>query len=177
MFINPPADDVEGPWPIFERLLRTHDELGELAAMIDSDIKVAFLMRRGEWGRQDKMTLGMCCIPSVQGELKPLFVQLLEDTLGCFPDFLILINADWWEDASERSREILVFHEALHAGHAKDKYGTPRFNRETGVPITCIRGHSVEEFTPVVARYGAWKSDLAEFLAAAADAPSATENS
>lgn len=175
-FTFPASDDADGPWPIFERLLLTHEELGELASMLDSEIRVAFLMRHGDWGKHGRMTLGVCCIPSVQGELKPLFAQLLEDTLGYFPDFLILLNADWWEEASPLQREILVFHEAMHAAQARDKYGAPRFHRETGAPIPTIRGHDVEEFTPVVRRYGAWKSDLAEFLAAAAEAPNAPDN-
>lgn len=164
MFTVPAKDEPGSPWPIFERLLISHGELSELREMMDADITVAFMMRFGEWGRQGRMTLGTCyCGPSAQGDLKPLFEQLLEDTLGYYPNFLIVLAGDWWEDASELQREILVFHEARHAGHAKDKHGSPRFNRQTGQPIPNIRPHDVEEFTCVVERYGPWKSDLAEF--------------
>lgn len=171
-FTIPEADAADSPWPIFRRLLSTHEELGELSSLIDSDIRIAFMLRYGEWKKGGRQTLGTCyCGPSAQGDLRPLFEQLLEDTLGYYPDFLIVLAGDWWEEASEEERTVLVFHEALHAGHAKDQYGTPKFNRQTGLPVPCIVPHDVEEFTAVVRRYGAWKSDLAEFLAAAAETP------
>jgi len=169
MFTVPPKDEAGSPWPIFEALLRTHDELAELRDMLDQDVSIAFMLRAGEWESQGRQILGKCyCGPSAQGDLRPLFEQLLEDTLGYYPDFLIILNAGWWEDAGETRREILVFHEALHAGHARDKFGSLRFNRITGKPVPCIRAHDVEEFTAVVERYGPWKSDVEEFAAALA---------
>jgi hypothetical protein len=175
MFTIPTQDEDASPWPIFERLLQTHDELAELRDMVEAEIRVAFMFRFGEWTRADKCILGMCCTPAVQGVLRDLFYQMLEHTLGYMPDFIILLNGEWWADASERQREILVFHEAQHAGHARDKFGGLKFHRITGRPITCIRGHDVEEFTSVVRRYGGWKSDLAEFLAAAAGDPESSK--
>jgi len=170
MFAIPAADDPDGPWAIFAGLLNTHEELGELQNLLDEGILLAFMMRAGEWGRNQRTTLGTCyCQPSAQGDLRPLFEQLLEDTLGFYPDFLIILNADWWADATPAEREVLVFHEALHACHARDKEGTLRYNRQTGMPIPGIRPHDVEEFTAVARRYGGWKTDLAEFLAAAAE--------
>jgi len=167
MFVVPGEQDEDSPWPIFRRLLSTHVELAELKSMLDSDITIAFMFRAGEWERDGRVTLGKCyCQPSAQGDLRPLFEQLLEDTLGFYPDFLIVLNAEWWGQASEREREILVFHESLHARQAVDKYGAPRFDRATGRPVPAIRPHDVEEFTAVAARYGAWKSDLQEFAAA-----------
>lgn len=169
MFTVPTDDEDGSPWPIFRRLLETHEEMAELREMMDAGITVAFMLRFGEWGRQGRQILGTCyCGPSAQGDLRPLFEQLLEDTLGYYPHFLIILAGEWWADASPTEREILVFHEALHAGHAKDKHGAPRFNRTTGEPIPCIRPHDVEEFTAVVERYGPWKSDVAEFAAALA---------
>jgi hypothetical protein len=169
MFTVPAKDEAGSPWPIFEALLRSTDELSELSAMMESEITVAFMFRFGEWSSQGREILGKCyCGPSAQGDLRPLFEQLLEDTLGYYPNFLILLNGQWWEDASDLQREILVCHEALHAGHAKDKFGSPRFHRETGQPIPCIRPHDVEEFTSIAERYGPWKSDVAEFAAALA---------
>lgn len=177
MFTVPADDDAAGPWPIFNRLLASSADLAVLREMLDSDLRLAIMMRAGDWSRGEKVKLGMCCLPSVQGELRPLFEQLLEDTLGYYPDFLIVLNAEWWEDASEVEREALVFHEALHADHAKDKYGTPRFNRDTGLPIPAIRQHSIEEFNEVVRRYGRWKSDVGDFLDAAAEYdPNSAEN-
>lgn len=172
MFAICKPEDIDGPWAIFERLRISHDELGELNDMMDQGITLAFMIRAGEWGRSGQTTLGKCyCAPSAQGDLRPLFEQLLEDTLGYYPDFLIILNGDWWEEATPREREVLAFHELLHAGWAKDQYGAPKVSRSTGKPVPCIVPHSIEEFTAVVRRYGAWKADLAEFIAAAAHEP------
>lgn len=172
MFTICNADDAGGPWSIYERLRLSHDELGELNDMTDQGITLAFMFRGGEWRSGQRGILGKCyCGPSAQGDLRPLFEQLLEDTLGYYPDFLIILAADWWEDASEREREVLVFHELLHCGWARDKYGAPKVSRDSGMPATCIVPHSIEEFTAVVRRYGAWKADVAEFIAAATEAP------
>lgn len=165
MFRFPNEEDEDSPWPLFARLLETHEELDELKNMLESEIRLAFLFRHGDWGRNGRTTLGVCiCQPSTQGELRPLFVQLLEDALGFYPDFLIILNGEWWADATEQQRSILIFHEALHAGHATDKYGAPRYDRETGRPVPCIRPHDIEEFGAVVRRYGPWKGDVARFL-------------
>lgn len=171
MFTICQQDDEGGPWSIFNRLRTTHEELGELNDMMDGGITLAFMLRAGEWkGGQGKMTLGACCLPgSGSGPLQGLMLQLLEDTVGYAPDFVIVLSDDWWEHASEREREVLVFHELLHAGWARDQYGAPRTNRITGMPVPCIVPHDIEEFRSVVARYGAWKGDVADFLAAAAE--------
>lgn len=156
------------PWPIFRRLLETHNELAELGEMLEAGITVAFMLRAGEWKSSGRSILGKCyCGPSAQGDLRPLFEQLLTDTLGYYPDFLICLQAEWWEDATDAQREVLLFHEALHAGQAKDQFGSPKFNRDTGMPVPCIVPHDLEEFNAVVRRYGAWTFDVAEFLAAA----------
>lgn len=170
MFTICQQDDETSPWPIFQRLLERCEELAELKAMLEQEITIAFMLRGGEWkGGQGKAVLGKCyCGPSAQGDLRPLFEQLLADTISYYPDFLIILSGDWWEEADDRSRECLVFHEALHAGHAKDQYGSPKFNRQTGRPVPCIVPHSIEEFSAVVERYGAWKPDVAEFISAAA---------
>jgi hypothetical protein len=168
MFRIPARDEPDSPWPIFERLLVTHPELATLKGLLEQDIGLGFLMRAGEWSKASgRTTLGMCMIPNPGGDLGDFFGQLLEDAFGYWPDFLIVLNADFWADASEAKREILVFHEALHAGQATDMHGAPRFNNRTGAPIICTVPHDIEEFDAVVRRYGPWKSDVAGFLAAA----------
>lgn len=173
----PAADGPDSPWPIFERILVTHEELALQAELVtDHEVKFAFVMRTdfGENGWADgpgRIKLGTACMPRVTGALAGLFDQLLEDTLGYRPDFLITINSEWWSQATDQEREILVFHEALHCGQATDKYGSPKFNRQTGAPILSMIAHDVEEFESVVRRYGAWKSDIRSFLDAAAEGP------
>lgn len=167
MFSVCAQDEENSPWPIFERLLRSHGELNDLAGMIEAGTSIAFMLRMGEKERQGRRILGTCyCQPSAQGDLRPLFEQLLEDTLGYYPDFLVILDGLWWSDATATQREILVFHEVLHCGQAVDKHGSPRFNKETGLPVPTIVGHDLEEFRAVAERYGPWSRDIQEFAAA-----------
>jgi hypothetical protein len=163
MFTIADIDAPSGPWAILRRIL-AYPEMVELKELLDSDITLAIIMRTGEWNEGGRGLLGTCSIPTVSGKLRPLFEHMLEEWLGYFPDFLITLNADFWEDANDITREALLFHEAKHAGHAKDQYGSPRFHRETGRPIICIVPHDLEEFNAVVSRYGAWKGDVQSFL-------------
>jgi hypothetical protein len=168
MFSIPDAEAEDGPDRIFTRLLMSHGELRELAEMMESGVTLRFLMRSGEWTKGGRTIWGTCYLADqgFQGPLKDLAVQLLDDMLGALPHFLVVLSDDWWQEATPLEREVLVFHEVLHAGHAKDRYGEPRFNRETGDPIICIQPHDVEEFDAVVARYGTWSPDLERFAAA-----------
>lgn len=156
-----------GAWEIFRRMLASHHELETLAGMIEAGTSIAFMMRMEEKTRQGRQILGTCyCRPSAQGDLRPLFEQLLEDTLGYYPDFLVILDGLWWDEAAPEHREVLVFHEVLHADQARDKHGSPRFDKQTGLPVPAIRGHDLEEFNAVVERYGAWSPDVREFAAA-----------
>ena len=167
MFTICDADTPDSPLPIFERLLRSHVELGELKDMLDAGLTVAFMFRAGEFKLSGRNVLGACYMPGVTGALRPLFEFLLEERLGYFPTWLIILSEDFWTEAPAIEREILVFHEALHCGQAQDQYGAPKFSRQSGEPVACLRPHDLEEFNAVVRRYGAWKSDVANFLDAA----------
>jgi hypothetical protein len=172
------ADDdmVNSPTRIFARVLATFPELEELRALVhDHDMTVAILMKEGELKLRSQLVAGLAALPDAQGAMKPLFAWLLEDKLGYPPDFLIILSADFWAEASDRDREALVVHEALHCGHAKDAYGSLRFNSSTGSPIIGIMPHDVEEFEAVVRRYGAWTPDLKTFHAALAEGESRTD--
>ena len=157
MFLIPDDDRIH-PVKVYSGLLA----LPEHTHLAEHRPDVAFLMREGTWNRQGRRVLGMCCMPGVTGTLSPLFDWMLERTIGYWPVFLFILSAEFWLEASDRQREILMFHEMMHAGQATDEYGGPKFNRQ-GEPVWCIRGHDVEEFNAVVARYGAWKTDLKLF--------------
>ena len=163
MYVFPDHDGPESPMRVLDRLYVSHQELHAVAAL---EPNVRFAFKYGGLRHRGRRALGVCYMPSVQGELRPLFEQLLHDALGLYPDFLIVIEAEWWEGAPEREREILVFHEAMHMMQAEDEYGTPRFNRTTGEPIWAVRPHDVEEFACVARRYGAWSGDLVNFVEA-----------
>jgi hypothetical protein len=80
----------------------------------------------------------------------------------------MILDQQFWTQADGRAREALVYHELLHAAHAVDRDGEPKFTEE-GKPIWDIRGHDIEEFNDVVRRYGAWAPDVVAFLAAATE--------
>ena len=163
MFELPDPSDPQGPMQLLMRLQQTHEELFEVR---DLNPKVAFLFRSEDRIKAGRVILGACYIPSVQGELKPLFDQMLRAWVGEV-DFLIVLSRTFWDAASELEREALVHHEALHMGQEVDKYGTPRFNAISGDPVWGLVGHDLEAFDQEVRRYGRWKSDIGSFLDAA----------
>jgi hypothetical protein len=63
-------------------------------------------------------------------------------------DAALIVNAPVWQNLPEQQREALVLHGLLHFGA----------NEKTGKLLTVP--HDVEEFTFVVAEYGAWRPSL-----------------
>jgi hypothetical protein len=90
---------------------------------------------------------------------------MLVRLLGRTPDFLIVLDYEYWTEATPLQREILVHHELLHASQAKDLFGAPRFDRD-GNPMWALRPHDLEEFNDVVRRYGVHSEDVETFLRA-----------
>lgn len=86
------------------------------------------------------------------------------------PDFMITIDANWAAQAADAEFCAVVEHELYHAGQTKDEFGAPKFS-ESGMPVFCIRGHDIEEFTGVVKRYGVAAVHAEAFAAAAALTP------
>lgn len=155
-------DGSETALGIFNRILQSHDEMAPLRELIeDGDRKLALLMKSGDLKLRGQAVAGLAALPDAQGAMKPLFAWMLEEMLGYSPDWLIILSADWWEDAKDIDREALVFHECMHCGQLKDKYGDDRFNA-MGEPMVGILPHDTEEFHSVVRRYGAWTPDLVE---------------
>ena len=91
---------------------------------------------------------------------------------GRIPDFIITIAASYCQEAADADFCALMEHELYHIGQQKDATGEPVFGRE-GQPKLQIRGHDVEEFVGVVARYGAGdeSGNLARLVRAANSAP------
>ncbi len=76
------------------------------------------------------------------------------DWFGDIPTFLITLNAEYCLECSDAEFCALVEHELYHIAHAKDAFGMPAYNRDTGKPKLAMQGHDVEEFVGVVRRYG-----------------------
>lgn len=164
-FALPQAGENEPP-EIAARLVR---DLPEFDHLRHGDVTILFLMRAAPLMKAQRRILGQMALPRFQGSLAALAGWML-DTLcgGTRPDFIMMLDFEFWTQADARAREALVFHELLHAAHAIDKDGEPKFTEE-GMPIWEIRGHDIEEFNEVVRRYGAWLPDVTAFLAAAAE--------
>lgn len=73
-------------------------------------------------------------------------------------DFLVLVNGDVWNALSDDQKHAVVDHELSHCG-------------ENEAGNWAIEAHDVEEFGPVVARWGLWREEVRAFDAALQDAP------
>jgi hypothetical protein len=98
--------------------------------------------------------------------------QQVRGWFGDIPDFIITVRTDVWSAYDDVSACSLIEHELMHAGQEKDEFGAPKFSKQTGKPIFAIRGHDVQEFVGVVARYGAVGFNVADLVQAANKGPS-----
>jgi hypothetical protein len=157
-----PPDHAGSPDSIAKRLFLLPEHLH----LAEGEAAIEWLIRRDEKIKAGRQVLGTAHLPRVQGELNPCFQWLLESFFGHVPDFLIILDHNYWFGSSPLLREILVYHELTHCIHKKDAFGDPLYD-ENDRPRWGLRGHDVEEFTAVVRRYGAWNADLDAFIAAA----------
>jgi hypothetical protein len=121
------------------------------------DAELGFIWTNVECIRQGREVVGTCEIANAHGGkwTKGREAFQLAEWFGVVPDFVITLDAVHAGALDDGSFCALVEHELYHAGQAYDKRGEPRFDRQTGAPVYCLRGHDVEEFVGVVARYGA----------------------
>jgi len=158
-----PSDDSH-PGDIAARLVR----LPELLHLHEHEVSFGWLMRNDAKHRGNKVVLGS--VHEVggmfQGGFKDLGLQLLQGMLGDLPQFLVVLDAQWWAQAAPLDREALVFHELCHVQQALDRFGAPRFDRD-GLPVFKVVEHDVTAFNAEVLRYGAWNEGIRSFVAAA----------
>ena len=157
-----PAEGEHEPREIAGRLISGLDEFRDLR---DGKAVILFLLRTQPKVKAQRIILGEMCLPRFQGTLAPLGVWLLAKVCGELPDYIMVLDSEWWTQADPITREALVFHELKHAAIKVDKEGEPRFN-DAGTPLWDLLGHDIEEFDAVVRRYGAWKPDIMSFLRA-----------
>lgn len=147
------------PAILFQELI----ELDEHKHFLDEEIPVEFLYRVAPKVKAGRRVLGECMLPTVQGNLKSLFEQLLAQWLGRMPHFLIVLDQEFWMAADDITRRALLEHEMAHVKQEVTKDGELRFDRD-GNPVFGIVGHDLEEFNYIVRKYGRWKNDIAAFL-------------
>lgn len=75
--------------------------------------------------------------------------------------FVIEIALFIWGVSGPRQRMALVDHQLSHCWVEVDD--------KTVSPILSILPHDVEEFAPIVSRYGLWRGDIKDFIAAVND--------
>lgn len=157
---------VEGkddPRPIMARLVADAEDFEDLRA---GEPAIMVLFRGIPKVKGGKLILGEMCLPNFQGSLGQVALWLLAKACqGELPDFLLILDREWWTEASEREREALIFHELCHCMIGLDRDGEKRFDDE-GNPVWAIKAHDVEEFNSVARRYGAWQGDIRDFMEA-----------
>lgn len=127
-------------------LLGRHDELKYLsAAFLGGDIRIHFLWDNTPFdpGKDEvtHATMGKAYkAPKVWAHLADV-------------DFAIAIRRYFYDRFDERQRDAVLFHELLHIEF-----------KEPGK--FALRNHSIEEFTAVMRRYGAFLPDRASFVKA-----------
>lgn len=97
-------------------------------------------------------------------------IAQIDEWFGSVPDFLLTFSAPAAASMDDASFCALVEHELYHCAQQRDAYGMPKF-RQDGSPSFAIRGHDVEEFVGVVARYGSIDSQVAAMVEAANQRP------
>lgn len=118
---------------------------------------LGFVWTNSTFNRRGQMLIGQCeLVADNSGPWSKMRgLHQLRTWFGGIPDFVITFYAPWWAESDERARMAVTEHELHHAGQAKDEFGSPKFSRDSGLPIFALRGHDFEEFTGVVERYGA----------------------
>jgi hypothetical protein len=87
------------------------------------------------------------------------------------PNFLITLFAPGVFHRSDRWFFGLVDHELSHCAVAKDEWGVPRFNEDTGLPVWANRPHDVETFVGTTERWGATDTGAAALVQAGMKQP------
>jgi len=93
-------------------------------------------------------------------------IQQVEEWFGEMPDFLLTFYAPAASTMDDASFCALVEHELYHCGQKRDVHDMPKFGQD-GRPSFAMRGHDVEEFVGVVARYGATAAGVEDMVEAA----------
>lgn len=161
-----PADDLR-EW-IMDTFIAEDAPLANPDHFHLADAELGILWTNAPNGKHMRTIIGQAEImpPMAMGKWpRTRAMQQIEEWFGIVPDFLITFYAPVAAAMDDVSFCALVEHELYHAGQEKDVYGAPKFTQD-GRPKFAIRGHDVEEFTGVVARYGP-SADVREMVEAA----------
>lgn len=108
--------------------------------------RIKYLFKNDKWIKKGKVILG-------QAKMAAEDVRFISDF-----DFIIIINRNAWNNATSDVREALIDHELHHCLVEIENNGESKFS---------ILDHDVQEFIPIVGRYGLWQEDLKKLVEAA----------
>lgn len=142
--------------------------------LIDAmDYQIGFLWVSGSYIKAGRQILGQTEEVAFRCNVwqKARLEQQMREWFGfTYPDYLISLDADYCRVCSDINFCALVEHELYHISQELDKFGDPKFKKDTGLPSLTIKGHDVEEFCGVVRRYGA-NSEVQRLIDAAKQKP------
>lgn len=141
---------------LFDVILTEHSPFYNVDHVHLFSAKVGFLWTNCYNSRHGRRIVGQAEIPNFRGGKwqKARGEKQLVDWFGDIPDFVITLDAEYARECDDAAFLALFEHELYHCGQALDRFGFPKFSKETGQPIFAMRGHDVEEFIGVVRRYG-----------------------
>ena len=160
-------DNATHPATIAARLML----LPEHAPLLEHEVSFGWLMRNTPKEKGGKVEMGSvhAVKTMAQGAFKDLFGMMLERLLGYTPTYIIVLDRDWWSQASDDKRSALLFHELCHVKQSVDEFGALKFDKD-GYPVFRIVDHDITAFNAEVERYGAWHGDISSFLQSARSA-------
>lgn len=166
-----PAPDVEA-W-VREAFIEDDAELRNDDHRHLQQAEIGFLWTTVRNARQGRSIIGMAepGTPMGMGRWRKARAdQQIAEWFGTIPDFIITLDARYAATCGDPEWCALIEHELYHCGQERDEFGAPKF-RKSGLPAFAMRGHDVEEFVGVVARYGAAATGVRDLVEAARCAP------
>ena len=166
-----PAEDVRA-W-IFETFIAETGELSNPDHAHLADAQIGVLWTNVANAKAMRIVLGQAELmpPMAMGKWqRSRAIQQMEEWFGDMPDFVITLHAPMASTMEDAQFCALVEHELYHCAQKLDAYGMPKFGQD-GRPSFGIRGHDVEEFVGVVARYGSAASGVQAMVEAASHRP------
>ena len=140
-------DQNHPAWELLSKAMLWHDELDAA--------KIALAWRfRFKADKDGRLVIGKC-------------VKITEREKEFHDnDFVILLNAEVWNEFSDAQRLALLDHELSHAAAALENDTAEHKEDERGRKLWRVRKHDIEEFRGVIERHGCYKADLEEFARA-----------
>jgi len=133
--------------------------------LLDSELE--FMWASDSFEKQGRVVLGQTEQVSFMagGWKKARMEQQMFEWFGYVPKFIITLSAEHCNHCSNVEFCSLVEHELFHIAQKLDEFGTPKFDKKTGMPVLTLVDHDVSEFVEVVDRYGT-DSDSEEIVLA-----------